>query len=41
MTPLTAIREYARLVREGPGNEKDRLELITCKVQGAVGGLWT
>lgn len=26
--PLTAIREYARLVREGPGNERQRLELL-------------
>lgn len=26
--PLTAIREYADLVRQGPGNEKDRLRLL-------------
>lgn len=26
--PLNAIRRYADLVREGPGNEKDRLDLL-------------
>jgi DNA-binding transcriptional MerR regulator len=26
--PLTAIRRYADLVRQGPGNEKDRLTLL-------------
>jgi DNA-binding transcriptional MerR regulator len=26
--PLTAIRQYADLVRQGPGNEKDRLTLL-------------
>lgn len=26
--PLTAIRRYADLVRQGPGNEKDRLSLL-------------
>ncbi len=26
--PLTAIRRYADLVRQGPGNEKDRLGLL-------------
>jgi DNA-binding transcriptional MerR regulator len=26
--PLTAIRRYAELVRQGPGNEKDRLTLL-------------
>jgi DNA-binding transcriptional MerR regulator len=26
--PLAEIREYAELVREGPGNEKQRLELL-------------
>lgn len=26
--PLTAIRQYADLVRQGPGNEKDRLGLL-------------
>jgi DNA-binding transcriptional MerR regulator len=26
--PLTAIRRYAELVREGPGNEKERLDIL-------------
>lgn len=26
--PLTVIRDYVRLVREGEGNEKDRLDLL-------------
>jgi DNA-binding transcriptional MerR regulator len=26
--PLTAIRHYAELVREGPGNEEDRLTVL-------------
>jgi len=26
--PLTAIRRYAELVRQGPGNEAERLELL-------------
>lgn len=26
--PLTAIRRYAELVRQGPGNEEDRLALL-------------
>lgn len=31
--PLTAIREYAKLVREGAGNEKERLELLKAHQQ--------
>jgi len=26
--PLAAIRRYAELVREGPGNEKERLDIL-------------
>lgn len=26
--PLPALREYARLVRQGPGNEKERLAIL-------------
>jgi DNA-binding transcriptional MerR regulator len=34
--PLAEIRRYAELVREGPGNEKERLELLRaqqCRVE--------
>jgi DNA-binding transcriptional MerR regulator len=33
--PLASIRRFAGLVREGPGNEADRLELLRAH-QGAV-----
>jgi DNA-binding transcriptional MerR regulator len=35
--PLAEIRRYVELVREGPGNEQQRLELL-CKQQARVEG---
>ena len=44
--PLTAIRRYAELVRQGPGNEQDRLtilrehlERVTAQIAGLTASL--
>jgi len=42
--PLTKIKEFAALVREGPGNEADRLELLRehqARVQQQIEALTT
>jgi DNA-binding transcriptional MerR regulator len=35
--PLAAIRRYAELVREGPGNEKERLDILRQHQQRVTG----